>query len=230
MCLYKNLCLAISRLGKIKKVISAFCADIDATKASLLLGINRNTINKYYNEFRLAIYTHQMKEFEKIFGEAEVDESYFGGRHKRGFQGKLKCGRVTLKQPVFGILKRNDRVYTEIVPNCNKSTLQGVMRGQIDRSAIVYSDKWRGYDGLVAFGYDKHFKVNHSDNEFSKGSGVHINGIENFWSFAKRRLSKFNGVKKNFHLHLKKCKWRYGKGFDTMKNDLWELYKSYLKY
>ena len=214
---------------KIKIVISTFCADINATKAALLTGINRNTINKYYKEFRLAIYAHQMNEFEKIKGEAEVDESYFGARRKRGFRGKLKRGRGTLKQPVFGVLKRNGRVYTEIIPNCKKSTLQTIIQGQIDTDTTIYSDKWRGYDGLVSVGYDRHFRVNHGDNEFSKGSGIHINGIENFWSFTKRRLSKFNGVKKNFELHLKECEWRYGKSFVTMKTELWNLYKFYLK-
>ena len=31
------------------------------------------------------------------------------------------------------------------------------------------------------------------DNEFASGER-HINGIESFWSFAKRRLANFNGV------------------------------------
>ena len=213
---------------KIKNIISTFSADINAAKAALLLGINRNTINQYYKEFRLAIYAHQMKEFEKIIGEAEVDESYFGGRRKRGFRGKLKRGRGTLKQPVFGILKRNGHVYTEIVPNCKKTTLQAIIKGKIEKGTTVYSDKWRGYDGLVAVGYDRHFRVHHGDNEFSKGNGIHINGIENFWSFTKRRLAKFNGVKKNFAMHLKESEWRYGKSFAMMKTELWKLYKSYL--
>src|SRR3989339_1012394 len=176
---------------KIKRIISTFCVDINASKAALLLGINRNTINQYYYEFRRAIYAHQMSEFKKIFGAAEVDESYFGARRKRGFRGKLKRGRGTLKQPVFGIFKRNGRVYTEIVPNCKKPTLQAIIKGKIDKSTIIYSDKWRGYDGLVDVGYNKHFRVNHGNNEFSRGEGIHINGIENFWSFTKRRLSKF---------------------------------------
>mgnify|MGYP001563751922 FL=1 len=114
---------------KIRKTISTFCADVNASKTALLLGINRNTINKYYNEFRRAIYAHQMKEFEKIFGEAEIDESYFGAKRKRGYRGKLKRGRGTQKQPVFGILKRNGRVYTEIIPNCKKSILQPIIQG-----------------------------------------------------------------------------------------------------
>lgn len=72
---------------KIKQIISTFCADITASRAAPLLGINRNTINQYSNKFRNAIYARQMNEFERIFGEAEVDESYFGARRKRGFRG-----------------------------------------------------------------------------------------------------------------------------------------------
>lgn len=190
------------------------------------MGVNRNTINLWFNKFRVAIYAHQHKEFEKIFGEAEVDESYFGARRKRGFHGKLKRGRGTQKQPVFGILKRNGHVYTEIIPNCKKDILQAIIRGKVDKSAVIYSDSWRSYDGLVDVGYDKHFRVNHGNNEFSKGHGIHINGIENFWSFTKRRLAKFNGVKKNFELHLKECEWRYGRENDILEKELWEIIKN----
>lgn len=47
------------------------------------------------------------------------------------------------------------------------------------------------------------------DNEFARGK-CHINGIESFWSFAKRRLMKFHGVPKNtFYLHLKESEFRF---------------------
>jgi transposase-like protein len=212
---------------RVKKIIECFCLDITASKTALLLGLNRNTINHYYKKFRLAIYAHQYQEFKKMFGEVELDESYFGAKRKRGFAGKLKRGRGTLKQPVFGILKRNGKVYTEIIPDCKKDTLSLIIKGKIDKSAVIYSDGWRGYDGLVDIGYDKHFRVNHGDSEFSKGQGVHINGIENFWSFTKRRLAKFNGVKKNFDLHLKECEWRYGKEYDILKKELEIIIKKY---
>jgi len=96
-------------------------------------------------------------------------------------------------------------VYTEIVPNCASEVLHAIIRGKIDKKSTIYSDGWRSYDGLVGMGYDRHFWVNRGENEFSKGGGIHINGIENFWSFTKRRLAKFNGVKKNFEFHLKEC-------------------------
>ncbi len=214
---------------EIKKIIKCFCLDINASKTAKLLSINRNTINHWYMTFRLAIYVHQMKKFKKMIGETEIDESYFGAKRVRGFRGKLKRGRGTLKQPVFGILKRNGDVYTEIVPDCKKKTLQGIIKGKIDKSAVIYSDGWRGYDGLVDVGYNKHFRVNHGKNEFAKKGGIHINGIENFWSFTKRRLAKFNGVKKHFELHLKESEWRYGKEYDILEKELWEILKSYLK-
>ena len=45
-------------------------------------------------------------------GEIEADESYFGGTRK----GKRGCG-VVGKVAVFGLLKRNGKVYTVVVPN-----------------------------------------------------------------------------------------------------------------
>lgn len=54
-----------------------------------------------------------------------------------------------------------------------------------------------------------HFRVNHGENELARGSR-HINGIESFWSYAKRRLARFNGIpKKTFHLHLKECGFHF---------------------
>jgi transposase-like protein len=97
----------------------------------------------------------------------ELDESYFGATRVRGQQGKRKRGRGTLKQPVFGIFEREGEVYTEIIPNCKRDTLQGIILGKVDISSVINSDGWRGYDGLVDVGYDKHYRVIHSKGEFS---------------------------------------------------------------
>ena len=210
---------------KIKKIIYHFCVDIDATKTSLVVRVNRNTVNRFYSLFRTVIWYHQIQEFERVItGEAEMDEAYFGGKRKRGVPGKR--GRGTDKQPVFGIYERNGRVYTEIVPKCDKRTLQAIIRGKVSTETIVHTDKWRGYDGLVDVGFDKHRRINHSE-EFSDGLGNHINGIENFWSFTKRRLAKFNGVRVNFELHLKECEWRYKKRPGQLYQELIVLLKRY---
>lgn len=56
--------------------------------------------------FREAIYLHQILDLERFLGDVELDESYFGAKRVRGYHGKLKRGRGTLKQPVFGVLKK----------------------------------------------------------------------------------------------------------------------------
>jgi len=210
---------------RMKKLIWYFCVDIPASKTSLIAGMNRNTANRFFQLFRSIIYENQLQEFQKVIaGESEFDEAYFGGKRKRGVPGKR--GRGTDKQPVFGIYERNKRVYTEIVPKCDKPTLQAIIRGRVSTEAIVHTDKWRGYDGLVDVGYDKHFRINHS-KEFSDMKGNHINGIENFWSFTKRRLAKFNGVRVHFAYHLKESEWRYKKKPEQLYQELVVLLKKY---
>ncbi len=87
--------------------------------------------------FREAIYDHQTDLRAKFVGSIEVDESYFGAKRQRGFHGKLKRGRGTLKQPVFEIFERNDRIYTEIVPDCKKTTLQQVILGKVALESVI---------------------------------------------------------------------------------------------
>ena len=160
---------------------------------------------------------------EHLVGNIELDESYFGAKIVRGFHGKLKRGRGTLKQPVFGVFELDGRVYTEIVPDCKKKTLQGVIMGRVAVESIIYPDGWRGYDGLVDVGYSKHFRVHHGKNEFARDGHCHINGIESFWSYTKRHLTKFNSVKANFELHLKESEWRWSRSHDELASKLWKL-------
>ena len=203
--------------------MSCFCLDLTATQTAKLLGINRNTINMYFNKFRQEIYKHQIGQMQAFVGEVELDESYFGPRRIKG--RSTKRGRGTHRQPVFGIYERHGHVYTEIIPDCTRKTLRAIITGKIVPSSVLYSDSWSGYDGLVDVGYDKHFRIKHHADEFSNKRGVHINGIESFWSYTKRRLIRFNGVKKNFHLHLKECEWRWKKSHRQLESELLKLLK-----
>ncbi len=84
-----------------------------------------------------------------------------------------------------------------------------MIRGKIKSAVVVHSDGWRGYDGLVDVGYEKHLRIQHGRDQFVRGKS-HINGIESFWGYAKRRLSKFNGVPGHtFYLHLKESEYRF---------------------
>jgi transposase-like protein len=189
---------------KFKEILKCFCVDLTAMQTAQLTGINRNTINRYYQKFRQRIV--KLCNIDSPFkGEIEVDESYFGAKRVKGKRGRGARGKTI----VFGLLKRDGKVYTEIVLDAQKATLQAIIRGKVSIESIIYSDGWRGYNGLVDVGYGKHFRVNHGENEFANGNN-HINGIESFWSYAKIRLVKFRGLSKDsFNLHLKECEFRF---------------------
>jgi transposase-like protein len=202
----KNRYINRSRIteAKFREIVKYFSLDLEAQKISTLTRLNRNTVNRYLKLFRQRIAKH-CEQQSPVKGEIEVDESYFGARRVKGKRGRGASG----KTPVFGIFQRGGRVYTEIVPDCAKATLQAVIRGRVSLDSIIHSDHWRGYKGLVDLGYKKHYRVHHGTNEFARGKN-HINGIESFWSFAKNRLIKFNGIPKStFYFHLKECEFRF---------------------
>lgn len=147
-----------------------------------------------------------MPAVEMFVGEVEIDESYFGG-HRKGKRGRGAAGKV----PVFGILKRNGKVFTQVLPNMCGSTFLQIVSEQVAPDSIVYTDSLPTYKVLDVAGFSHH-RVNHKEN-FVRDSYNHINGIENFWNQAKRHLRSYNGIpKQHFALYLKECEFRFNYG------------------
>jgi transposase len=202
---------------KIKKILEAFCADLSAKAASEVLKVNRNTVNKYYNYFREKIWEHQNQVNNQFSGEFEADESYFGAARVRGKRGRGAAGKI----PVFGLLKRSGNVFVQPISHASKNQILPLIKQNATEGSMIYTDSWRAYDGLLFDGY-KHQRIRHSHNEFAQGKN-HINGIESFWSYAKRRMSKFNGIAKHkFSIHLKECEFRFN---NRKKNIFTEMLK-----
>src|SRR4030067_940169 len=223
----KNSYVKCSRISepKFRQIVRLFAVDLEATQIAKITGLSRNTINRYLRAIRIRL-AQFCKTESPLTGEVEVDESYFGARRMKGKRGSGAYGKTI----VFGVFKRNGKVYTEIVPDCSKATLQAVIRGKVSPESIIYSDGWRGYNGLVDVGYGKHLRVDHGNDEFVDGR-THINGIEGFWGYAKSRLTRFRGMSpKTFYLHLKECEFRLNnRGNDRGKMILRLLRKQPLK-
>lgn len=206
-----------------RQLLRHFALDLTATHAAKLIGLSRRSVTSIFLKIRERIAEECQRASPFSNCEVEVDESYFGARRVRGKRGRGASGKTI----VFGIFKRNGCVYTEIVPDCKKATLQAIIRGRVSIDAAINSDGWRGYDGLVDVGYSKHYRVNHSENEFVQGTH-HVNGIESFWSYAKRRLQKFNGVSnRTFYLHLKECEYRFNNRNTDLSRLLLKLLEKY---
>ena len=209
----KNKYIIRSRISekKFREILKYFAEDIEASKISNLAKTSEVTLCKIFREIRILM-SKEREKISKFSGEIEIDESYFGSKRVRGKRGRGAAN----KTPVFGMLKRDGKVYTQIVKNCSANELLPILKefSELD-SSTIYSDYWKAYDGLVDYGAKAHYRVKHSKNEFANGKN-HINGIENFWGYAKHRLSKFKGIKKeNFLLHLKECEFRYNNSKDT---------------
>lgn len=159
--------LTYTRLStrKLKQIMRYFCADLTATQATQLAGVQRKTINRWYNQFRVWIAEFQEEQVRQSSGEFELDESYFGGiKKKTHADERRKRGRgAENKIPVFGIKKRdNGTVYTKIIENASKRTIFPIIKELIQtQDSTIYTDKFKTYDGLVFDGY-KHHRVNHS--------------------------------------------------------------------
>ena len=197
--------------------------DFTASDVAQLTGLTRKTVTVIFLRIRQRLAAECGRASPYSDCEVEVDESYFGARRVRGKRGRGASGKTI----VFGIFKRNGCVYTEVVPDCKKRTLQAVIRGRVALDTVIHSDGWRGYDGLVDVGYAKHFRVDHGQNQFVRGPH-HVNGIESFWSYAKRRLQKFNGVPaRTFYLHLKECEYRFNNRTKNLSRELLNLLVRY---
>ena len=143
---------------------------------------------------------------EAFDGPVAIDASSFGGR-RRGKRGRGAAGKVA----VFGVLQRGGKVYAPMIADGTRSTLRPIIRREVAPESVAYSDTFASYDTLSVEGYE-HVRINHQE-ELAGAGGRHINGIENFWSQAKRHLRRFNGVPKgSFPLFLQEVVWRFNVG------------------
>ena len=207
--------------AKFRQLLRAFAMDFSASDTAKLTGLSTRSTNSIFLKIRarIARYCEVQSPFS---GEIEMDESYFGPTRIRGKRGRGAGGKTI----VFGIIKRNGHVFTEIVPDAKKRSLLPVIRGRVSLDSVIHTDGWRGYDGLVDVGYAKHYRVHHAKNEFAN-SKSHINGIESFWAYAKLRLAKFKGItKRTFYLHLKETEFRFNHRRDNVYKALLKLLRN----
>ncbi|PIP56092.1 IS1595 family transposase [candidate division WWE3 bacterium CG22_combo_CG10-13_8_21_14_all_39_12] len=191
---------------KVSLIVRCFVADCTATQTSQIVVANRNTVNRYYNYLRDQIVADALKDRARynIDNGIEVDESYFGAKRVRGKRGRGAGNKII----VLGLLKREGNVFTQVIANASAQEIMSIIRKVVRSGSDIYTDGWRSYDALAVYGYN-HKKVKHSEDEFVNGD-AHINGIESFWSWTKRRLAKFNGIpKRQFARNLIESEWRF---------------------
>ena len=170
-------------------------------------GLHRQRVLRALTVLRTAM----VREIPPVLrGTVEVDETYVGGtwKNRRFGQRDTPRGRGTRKTPVFGILCRGGQVWAQVVPDITGATLQGLIRRRVQRGATVWSDTLASYTGIATKGY-VHRLVQHSPGRYAY-RGRHINGLEGFWGYLKRRLAAKGGIRRErLPLYLAEYVWRY---------------------
>jgi transposase len=193
-----------------KKILHLFLMEQSSNSIAEQTGFEQRRVLRALTKIRFVM----AKDIPEIFsGTVEVDETYLGGQWKnkrKTIRDKdTKRGRGTKKQPVFGILCRNGTVWAEVVDDVEAGTLQPLISQKVSMGSIVCSDTWKAYTGIAARGY-VHRLVNHGEKQYSDGKGNHINGLEGFWGYLKRKLASKGGIRKErLHLFLGEYVWRY---------------------
>ena len=131
-----------------------------------------------------------------LSGTVEVDETYVGGKPRKGSGIKSKAGRGTKKTPVIVLVERDGRVRSHRIESVSGKTLKGAIRDNVDRSATIMTDDWRAYGGIGKEFEGGHHVIRHSAGEYSR-DGVNTNTAESYFALLKR------GVMGAFH-HISK--------------------------
>ena len=131
-----------------------------------------------------------------LTGIVEVDETYVGGKPRRGDGLQHKRGRGTRKTPVIALVSRDGDVRTRIVASVSSKTLKSAISENVSREARIVTDELPAYR-RAAKGFDGgQMTVNHGAGEYARGD-VHTNTAESFFALLKR------GVYGSFH-HVSK--------------------------
>jgi transposase len=192
-----------------REIIRWFLLELSSQNISLRTGFERRRVLRALTIIRTSL----TKDVPEIFsGTVEVDETYLGGQWKnkrRSIRDQgSKRGRVTTKQPVFGILCRNGTVWAEVVDDVGAETLQPLISKKVSAGSIVCLDTWKAYNGIASRGYVNRL-VNHGEKQYSDGKGNHNNGLEGFWGYLKRKLVSEGGIQREkIPLYLGEYVWR----------------------
>ncbi len=168
--------LAVSLVLNAKKGIAARQLARD-------LEVNKNTAWRMGMKIRQAMIDTGQRNL--LTGLVEMDETYIGGKPRKGSGQHHKRGRGTKKTPVVGIMERGGNVTASPAKNGQLTTknLADLVRRNVDtNNATLITDEFSGYIGIR--GILPHEVVDHS--KWYVDGFRHTNNIESFWALLKR--------------------------------------------
>jgi transposase-like protein len=170
--------LAISMILNAKKGISARQLARD-------LHVNKDTAWRMGVKIREAMREREQRDL--LTGIVEMDETYIGGKPRKGDGKKRKRGRGTDKPAVVGMAEREGSIKAEVMKSrkLDGKSLKSLVRANIDISkATLVTDEWKGYLGISKM--MPHKVVDHT--VWYVNGDAHTNTVESFWALLKRGI------------------------------------------
>lgn len=172
--------LAIHLLASSKKGISAH---------QLHRNLKISYQSAWFMTHRLRYAMNQGPMVELMSGVVEIDETYIGGKNRRGSK-RGRPGPDSHKTPVVALVERGGRVRAFPMPRVTAENLKQAINAHVESDATMMTDEFSAYKTVAKDTGRQHHSVNHSAGEYVRAD-IHSNTAEGFFSLLKRGI---NGV------------------------------------
>lgn len=193
--------LAITLILNAKKGISALQLSRD-------LEVNKNTGWRIAMQIRKAMTQRDQRDL--LTGVVEMDETWIGGKPRKGGDRKAKRGRGTKKPPVIGVVERGGKVRAKATrkEKMKGRHLRAFVRHNVNvETAHLITDEYKGYLGMSKV--VPHSVIRHSS--WYVDGDIHTNTIESFWALLKPGMfGQFHSVsRKHLQRYVDEFCYRY---------------------
>jgi transposase len=185
------------------------------------LGLSYNTVYKALTAIRFAILANAL-DARQLISPATGLNSYLKGNRLTGGPREMRMDTI----PVYGVLRRDDLVFIDLVPGFQAETLfhfhMNFHLKLIRSGNLVYTDRYKEYDALMFCGNDSlPYEVIRRYDE-----PPYIDAVrDEFWEYAQSRIKKFRGIScQRFPLYMKELEFR----FNNRDKPLAEILAAYL--
>jgi transposase-like protein len=183
---------------------------VSANQLHRSLGISYKSAWYMCHRIRLAMTKEPLKGKLGGTGHAvEIDETYIGGKPSNDKHYKPYTYERPAKPIVMALISREGEARSFPVPAANKSTMQAIIRLNVDPDSHIMTDQHKGYQG-VGKHFASHHVINHS-KEYVRGL-VYTNLAESYFSLLKR------GIMGTYHHVSKEHLPRYLREFEFRWN------------
>ena len=158
---------------------------ISARQLARDLKVNKNTAWRIAMKVREAMSEHWQRNL--LTGLVEMDETYIGGKPRKGDGIKRKRGRGTSKIPVVGMAERQGRITAKVFGKkaLTAKKLNSLIRENVGTgNSMLITDEYKGYLGVKRF--MNHMVVDHT--VWYVNGMAHTNTVESFWALLKRGI------------------------------------------